>query len=196
MLVYATSLVVFDLSYVSSSVRSSAEYQGIFDSFLKKFLFLLSGGTNKQVKKICKTFEKHLKPMEYRQYTKKLAKKFKELSHMDQSERMSELTEYTDALENKSHKVIEFFKAINAAFTLQQQVQFEDYLYNMEDFIRRDKLLIEEETETLLNDVILKSIRSLSKRDQDDLEKKLKRVLKEHKKASDVNYELSLLSHS
>lgn len=192
MCVCAISLFIFNLQYVSSEKGSSHEYRGIFDSFLEKFIFLLSGGKEKHVKEVCKIFEIHLKSMRYEKYTKKLAKKFKNLSRMDQEEIMSELTEYTDALRNKSDKLIAFLEAINAAFTAQQRQQFEDYLNDMEDYIRGAKLLIQKETETLLNDVILKSILRLSKRDQVDLKYKLKRVIKEHKDCLDVGVDLKV----
>lgn len=197
-IMYAMSLVFLSLSYVGSAVRTSKllgtepEYQGTFDLFLKKFLFLLSGGEEKAVKEICKIFQKYLKSMGYRRYTRKLAKLFKKLSHKDQDEIMSELQEYRDALENKTDKLIAFFKAINAAFTLQQRIRFDDYLNDMENYIRGDKRLINEETRKLLNDVILKSILGLSKRDRIDLEKKLKKMIKEHEEGSDGDIDLLL----
>lgn len=187
---FAISLVFLNLSYVGSAVRSiklkqdGAKYEGMFDSFLKKFLFLLSGGREKPVRKICTIFRNHLKSMD-KQYTSELANKFKELSRMYQDGIASELTEYQNALEDKSDKLIAFLKAINAAFTLQQQIQFNDYLYDMENYIRGDKRNINTETRKLLNDVILKSILSMSKRDRVDLKKKLRSVIKEHEDFSD-----------
>lgn len=183
--VFAISLIFLSLPYVGSALRSikikedRAKYEGMFDLFLEKFLFLISGGKEKPVKKLCKIFSKHLVSLSKSQYMWELAGKFNKLSHMDQEEIASELAEYRDALENKSDKLIAFLKAINAAFTLQQQTQFDDYLYEMENYIRGDTREIDNETKKLLKDVILKSILSMSKRDQVDLKKKLKLAIKE-----------------
>lgn len=187
--VFAINLVLLSLLCIRSAAHTKelkkAEYQGTFDWFLKKFLFLLSAADEKASRNIFKIFKKHLKSMDYDPYTSDLARTCKKLSRMDQEEIISELSEYREALENKSDILIAFLKAIDAAFTLQQRTQFDDYLYDLESYIRGDKLFIDHETKKLLYDVILKSIKNMSKRDQSDLKKKLKKVIKAYGDSSD-----------
>lgn len=159
--------------------------EGIFVRFLRNVLDLLSiTFPERKLIRYCRVVGRELDKMEYK-YTKQLAKHLRYLSRMYREEIKSTMIEYRQALNRTLKYRTEFLEAMNEVFTLKENLKFSDYVYDLRDYGNEDKLLIDEETRKLLNDVILDAITKLSSRAQRDLVKKMKNALSEFKSEND-----------
>lgn len=155
--------------------------EGIFDRFLRNYLDVLSTAfTGKELKRYCSIMHKELYKMEFT-YTKRLAKHFRRLSKMHRDNVVDELTQYRRDFDEKLPRQQEFFIAINGAFTLQHNLQFDDYVHALLEFGRGHLLFItiQENTRKILN-MILNCIDKMGERERRDLEKIMKKAVKEY----------------
>lgn len=152
----------------------------IFETFLEQLLDVLTAQEflGKKLKKYFKILYKELRYSDYR-ISRKFGKHCKYLYHEYNDDLLKELEFYRRELSKKTKPRVEFFSAINEAFTLQQKVLFNDYLYDLRDYGTDDKLNIRYETNKLINYVIIESILKLSAKSQNDIVWKLRKALKE-----------------
>ncbi|CAK1553031.1 unnamed protein product [Leptosia nina] len=161
--------------------QNIARSKSIFETFLKQLVdILIADFAEKKLRRYCRILYEQLRYSEYR-YGRKFAKHFKHLSRMYHDELLEELEFYRRELDKSMQHRTEFFEAINEAFTLQQEILFADYLYDLRDYGKEDKLFIHEETRKLIKNVIIESILKLSAKSQNDIATKLRRALKEFK---------------
>lgn len=152
--------------------------EGIFERFIRRLLDLLTTSfPEKRLPKYCRILSRHIYKLNYK-YAKRLAKHLKHMSQMYQEDVKSELLLYNQLLEKKRPNRTAFFDAINTAFTLQQYMQFEDYVYELKNYGSDDKLFIDEDTEKVLQ-IIMGSILQLSASDRKDIVIKLRHAIKE-----------------
>lgn len=174
-------------SYKGES-RSAEQWQenfrndrdGIFEKFVREYLQLLKGITGSKVRKYCRTVERHLRDAGY-QYTRRLARLFKNWAEFDESI-AGDIEKYLQEFDNKLPHRTAFFEAMNHVFTLQQAVLFDDYIYDLTNYGNERKLDMDSETRKLIKDVIIYNIEVLSRSEKRDLEKKLKKAIKEYKR--------------
>lgn len=154
---------------------------GIFVDFLAKLLDLLSSTSFpvKKLKKYCKVMHRALRYIGYR-FTKKLSRHFKDLSLMYGDEIKVVMQKHRRELHKNLLHRTEFLEAMNEVFNLQDNLQFNDYILDVRDYGNEDKLFIHEETSKIINNVILNKIYKLSGKEQNQLEKKLKKAIKEY----------------
>ncbi|CAH0713157.1 unnamed protein product, partial [Brenthis ino] len=158
---------------------SGLRTDGIFESFLRRLLELLTTSfPERKLPKYCRILSHHTYDVEYK-YAQRLAKHIKYMSQMYPEDIKKELVYYKQALDTKRPHRIAFLDAINTAFTLREYIIFDDYVYELQNYGTNDKLYMDEDTEKLINNVILGSILKLSARDRKDLERKLKFAIKE-----------------
>ncbi|PZC83077.1 hypothetical protein B5X24_HaOG208550 [Helicoverpa armigera] len=155
--------------------------EGIFESFVRNYLDNLSTAfTGKQLIKYCKMMCSELKKMEFT-YTEKLAKQFRYLSKMDDDEELlEEMAKYRREYDENMPKRQLFLQAMNEVFTLQHNLQFDDYIHEMLDLANRHILTIKKQTRKLL-DMIVDCVDKLGDRDKRDLERKMRAAIKEYK---------------
>lgn len=152
--------------------------EGIFERFIRRLLELLTTSFPEgRLPKYCRILSRHVLKLEYK-YAKRLGKHLKYMSQMYPEDVKEKLLLYNKFLEENRPHTTAFFDAINFAFTLQQHMLFEDYVYELKNYGSKDKLYIDEDTEKLL-DTILGNILKLSARDRKDIERKLRYAVKE-----------------
>lgn len=155
--------------------------EGIFVRFLSNLLELLTTiFPEKKLPKYCRTVGRYVNQLDYR-YAKKLAKHLRQMSRMHRDELKSELIIYKEELLKRKPCQSDFLEAMNNIFTLQEHIRFDDYIYELKNYGKDDILFIEKETEKIVNDVIMKSIMRQSSKDRSELQKKLKKAVKEFK---------------
>lgn len=173
-------------------------YEGIFERFIRKTLdVLINDVRGKKLKRYCRYLHRELRTMGFK-YTNRLSKIFKDLSKDDSDDIKQEFIEYRKEVDKKLPHRIEFFKAINEVFNLQQNVVFEDYLYELRNYGNGDRLAedLHKLTHKILHGIILNSIIKLRYKDQKELEKKLRRAVREYKGESDDPYEFQKVLES
>lgn len=154
---------------------------GILVRFLSNLLELLTTiFPEKKLPKYCRTVGRYVNQLDYR-YAKKLAKHLRQMSRMHRDELKSELIIYKEELLKRKPCQSDFLEAMNNIFTLQEHIRFDDYIYELKNYGNDDILFIEKETEKIVNDVIMKSIMRQSSKDRSELQKKLKKAVKEFK---------------
>ncbi|KAL0820200.1 hypothetical protein ABMA28_006124 [Loxostege sticticalis] len=99
---------------------------------------------------------------------------------MYRDELHAELVSYRKELDKPSMLRTEFLEAMNSLFTLKEKLQFNDYLFDLRDYGNEDIIRIDEETKKLLN-MIVESVDKLSKNDRKELERKLRKAIKDYK---------------
>lgn len=155
--------------------------EGIFVRFLSNLLELLTTiFPEKKLPKYCRTVGRYVNQLDYR-YAKKLAKILRQMSRMHRDELKSELIIYKEELLKRKPCQSDFLEAMNNIFTLQEHIRFDDYIYELMNYGNDDILFIDKETEKIVNDVIMKSIMRQSSKDRSELQKKLKKAVKEFK---------------
>lgn len=155
--------------------------EGIFVRFLSNLLELLTTiFPEKKLPKYCRTVGRYVNQLDYR-YAKKLAKHLRQMSRMHRDELKSELIIYKEELLKRKPCQSDFLEAMNNIFTLQEHIRFDDYIYELKNYGKDDILFIDKETEKIVNDVIMKSIKRQSSKDRSELQKKLKKAVKEFK---------------
>lgn len=155
--------------------------EGIFVRFLSNLLELLTTiFSEKKLPKYCRTVGRYVNQLDYR-YAKKLAKHLRQMSRMHRDELKSELIIYKEELLKRKPCQSDFLEAMNNIFTLQEHIRFDDYIYELKNYGKDYILFIEKETEKIVNDVIMKSIMRQSSKDRSELQKKLKKAVKEFK---------------
>lgn len=160
--------------------------EGIFVRFLRNILDLLSTTfPERKLIRYCRVLNKELDKLEFK-HTKQLAKHFRHLSRMYREVVRDTMVQYRQALNEALPFRTEFLEAMNEIFTLKENLQFSDYIYDLKDYGNEDKPFIEDETSKLLNDVILGAIRKLSSRDQKILAKKMKNAISEFRSETDI----------
>ena len=166
------------LPHMKKEWKGDLRIEGIFERFIRRLLELLTTSFPEgRLPKYCRILSRHVTKLEYK-YAKRLGKHLKYMSQMYSEDVKKELLLYKKILdENRPHSTA-FFDAINVAFTLQQHMLFEDYVYELKNYGSKDKLYIDEDTEKLL-EIILGSILKLSARDRKDIERKLRYAVKE-----------------
>lgn len=169
------------LSEHGSVARSDVDSEGIFERFVRNYIFMLSTAFfPKDLIKYLRIVEKELRKMEFT-YTEKLANKFKSVIKMDRDEALELIASYQEEYDGRSEVIQEFLEAMNEVFTMQQNQQFDDYIQDLKEYASSLKLTIRDETRKLLNDVIVNNIDKLSEHDKRELERKLRHAIKDYR---------------
>lgn len=173
------SLNIVDES--NSRIVAVLRSEGIFDRFLQNYLDILSTAfTGKELVRYCRMMSRELNKMEFR-YTERLAKHFKRLSKKHRDEIVDEMAEYRREYDEKTPTQLEFYDAINQAFTLQHNLKFVDYIHSLLAFGKGDLLFVSiQELSRNILQMIVNCIEKMGQKELKDLEKKLKRAIKEY----------------
>lgn len=180
-------------SHPKEIIKHEKITRGIFEIFLMNWLKLLTWKNIKirKLREYCRTLEEELCHMDYK-WTAKLSDYFKSLSKLDAHNIQEEFKSYKDDFENNtSRRRREFFYAIERAFNAQQAGQFMDYIYELKDWLQNRKNYIADETYNLIKNIIIRNIqKKLSVREQIELERNLKRAVREYRKKSHADEDL------
>lgn len=167
---------------------------GVFDSFLYNYFRIVANSySSKKIVKYCKQVAWVLTDQSGYREMDKLAKAVKDLCD-DRDSLKDELRSYQKEVLKKLPARVEFFKAINEAFTPLQAVQFNDYNAFLEENSAYPHPDASKKTKWLVKDVIIGNIKTyLTSREKYNLKKKLKRAVKEYERSSfasdpDFNY--------
>lgn len=174
-------LLVIDKYMKRPGIRS----EGIFERFLRNLLeTLIDHFPIGKLARYIRVLTEKLGRMRNK-YSQRLSKHLRHLSKMYRDEIRSELLEYKNDLFRKSPHRVEFLNAMNDVFTLEQNLRFDDYIYDLRNYGTRDKLFIDEETSNLLNVIIAGTILKLSVKQQREIIRKLRRAVKEYEQDPD-----------
>lgn len=164
--------------------------RGVFRSFLYRYIQLIAEFecAPRKLKRHCRYMHTELKGMGYKE-TNSLAKLYKELSEGYGEDIADEAKSYLKEVDRVAPHRTEFFNAMEEIFRLQEHVRFDDYIRDFEDYCNDHKLFIEDETHSLLYDVILSTIKKkLGRRELKKLKRKLNAAVKEYEKIEVAEY--------
>lgn len=165
--------------------------EGIFERFIKQALdVLISDVKRKKLQRYCRYLHRELRTLDYK-YTEKLSEIFRELSKDDYQDIQNQLHHYRQEIDKPLPHRIEFFKAINDVFNLQHNILFEDYLYELRNYGTDDRLAedLQQLNNKIIRGVILNNILKLNYKDQRELERKLRRAVREYRGEYDDPYD-------
>ncbi|CAH2089758.1 unnamed protein product [Euphydryas editha] len=159
--------------------KSDLRSKGIFETFLHNLLDLLTTQfPGKKLPRYCRILSSSIYSIENK-YAQRFAKHFKYMSRMYPEDLKKELLFYKDELNKRRPRRVEFLNAMNSLFTLQEYVLFDDYVYEVRNYGTDNKLFIDDETDKIVEGVIMGRIMELSSRDREDLQRKLRKAVKE-----------------
>lgn len=163
--------------YLRNELHANAYFEGFVASILN---LLTNDFPDNLLKFYMRIVYRSLIKLEY-YYAKKLAYEFRELGAKDDDDDIrEEILGYMDELNIRRLHMAEFLTAMEAAFTKEHGDQFRDYIEDVRDY---GKLLtndddILEKTNSLLG-MILDAVTKLSKQDQTQLKRLIKKAVKE-----------------
>lgn len=150
----------------------------IFEDFVVSMLDLLSGFPGRMLSRYCRLIYRELDRFEYK-YTRKLAKYFRDLSRDGGDQMREEMRRYQKELQTKGPQLSAFISHMNEVFTLLESGKFNDYVLDVRDYGNSMKRSVGEETRDVLNSIV-NAVKKLSAREQNKLERKLRKAIKEH----------------
>lgn len=153
--------------------------KGIFETFLHNLLDLLTTQfPTRKLPRYCRILSSSVCGIENK-YAQRFAKHFKYMSRMYPEDLKKELIFYKDELNKRRPHRVEFLDAMNSLFSLQEYVNFDDYVYEVRNYGTDDKRFIDDETDKIVEGIIMGKIMELSSGDREDLQRKLRKALKE-----------------
>ncbi|CAG9795558.1 unnamed protein product [Diatraea saccharalis] len=165
------------LSVQKDDLRSNK----IFEDFLRNLLTLLSTGfPKKKLSNYCRLLKNEVDALGFK-FTRKLARHLRDLSKLDRDEIQEVLASYVEEMDKPLDHRRKFLDAMNKVFTLQHDVIFRDYIFDVRDYGNEDILFIHDETQKVLK-TIVNSIMEISKKDRNNLESEMKKAIKEYNK--------------
>ncbi|CAG9563821.1 unnamed protein product [Danaus chrysippus] len=166
--------------------KSNVRSEGIFENFIRSLLDLLTTTfPEKRLSKFCRTLYKYISKIENK-YARRFARHIRYISKMYREDLKNEFRLYREEFSKPKEHKTDFIKAMDATFTLKEHILFQDYISDLKDYGTDDKLFIDNETDKVINYVIMDRIWKSSARDRDYLEKMLRLAIDEYRRDHDT----------